>query len=154
MSHKPEPKPSQPPAGEVTPLPRAVTGYGGPRVAGVRVVVARMQADAAPRPPSRASSATSAEVLLPSSLESPETVRREGPRAAGRQRGEGAAAGTGEGGDKGGQAEASGGRTDGVQRKLRGRGRSRGSERLGGGGRTRSTSRMCWRLWMLGGGNR
>ena len=77
--------------------------------------MARMQADAAPRPPSPASWATSAEVLLPSSPECPETVRREGPRAAGRQKGEGAAAGTGEGGDKGGQAEASGGRTEGCR---------------------------------------
>ena len=87
MSHKPEPKPSQPPA---------VRGYGGPGLVGLRAGVARMQADGAPRPPSPASSATSGEVSSPSSPESPETVRQEGPRATGRQRGEGAAAGTGE----------------------------------------------------------
>ena len=34
MSHKPEPKPSQPPA---------VRGYGGPGLVGVRAEVARMQ---------------------------------------------------------------------------------------------------------------
>ena len=75
MSHKPDPKPSQPPA--------------------VRAEMARMQTGAAPQPPSLASSATSVEV--PSSRESPETVRREGPRATGR---EGAVAGKGEGGDR------------------------------------------------------
>ena len=48
MSHKPEPKPSQPPAAEVAPPPRAVRGYGGPGLAGVRVEVARMQAHTAP----------------------------------------------------------------------------------------------------------
>ena len=122
MSHKPEPKPSQPPAAEVVLPPQAVRGYGGPGLANVRVEVARMQADAAPQPPSLASSATSAEVSSPSSPESPETVRREGRRAAGRQRGEGAAAGTGEGGDKGGQAEASGGRTEGLVAETEGKG--------------------------------
>ena len=74
-------------------------GYGGPGLVGVRPEVARMQADAAPKPPSPASSATSAEVSSPSSPESLETVRRVGPRATGRQRGEGAVAGKGEGGD-------------------------------------------------------
>ena len=87
MSHKPKPKPSQPPA---------VRGYGRPGLVGVRAKVARMQADASPQPPSQASSATSAEVSSPSCLESLETVRREGPRATGRERAEGAAAGTGE----------------------------------------------------------
>ena len=56
MSHNPEPKPSQPPSAEVVPPPRAVRGYGGPRMAGVGVKVARMQADAAPQPPLQASS--------------------------------------------------------------------------------------------------
>ena len=105
MSHKPEPKPSQAPA---------VRGYGGPGLVGVRAEVARMQADAALQPPSPASSATSAEVSSPASPESSETVRREGPRATGRQRGEGAATGTGEGGDREGQTETSGGRAEGV----------------------------------------
>ena len=87
-------------------------GVRGLKLVGVRAKVARMQADAAPPGPSLASSATSAEVSSPSSPESPETVRREGPRVTGRQRGEGAAAGMGEGGDRGGQAEASGGRAE------------------------------------------
>ena len=86
MSHKPDPKPSQPPA--------------------VRAEVARMQAGAAPQPLSPASSATSADVSSPSSPESPGTVRREGPGVTGRQTGEGAVVGKGEGGDKRGQAEA------------------------------------------------
>ena len=103
MSHKPEPKPRQ---------PSAVTGYRGPGLVGVRAEVARMQADAAPAPPSPASSATSREVSSPSSPESPETVRREGPRVTGRQIREGAAAARGEGGDRGGQAEAGGGRAE------------------------------------------
>ena len=131
MSHKPEPKPSQPPAAEVAPPPRAVRGYGGPGLAGVRVEVARMQADAAPQPPFPAIWATSAEVSWPSSPESAETVRREGPRVAGRQRGEGAAAGTGEGGDKGGQAEASGGRTEVVAAGAEGKGEGQGKRAVG-----------------------
>ena len=111
MSHKPEPKPSQAPA---------VRGYGGPGLVGVRAEVARMQADAAPQPPSPASSATSVEVSSPSSPECPETVRREGPRATGRQRGAGAAAGKREGGDGGGQAEASAGRAEEVAAEVEG----------------------------------
>ena len=126
MSHKPEPKPTHPPAAEVAPPQRAVRGYGGPGPAGLRVEVARMQADAAPQPPSPESSATSAEVSSPSSPGSPETVRREGPLAAGQQRGEGAATGTGEGGDKGGQAEASGGMTEGVAAEAEGKGAGQG----------------------------
>ena len=93
-SHKPDPKPSQPPA--------------------VRAEVACMQAGAALQPPLPASSATSAEVSSPSSPESPETVRREGPGATGRQRGEGAVAAKGQGGDKGGQAEPGRDRPEGV----------------------------------------
>ena len=131
MSQKPEPKPSQPPAAEVAPPPRALRGYGGPGLTGVRVEVARMQADAAPQPPSPASSATSAEVSSPSSPESPQTVRREGPRAAGWQRGAGAAAGTGEGGDKGGQPEASGGRTELVAAEAEGKGEGQGQQVVG-----------------------
>ena len=126
MSHKPEPKTSQPPAAEVAPPPRAVRRYGGPGLVGVRVEVARMQADTAPQPPSLPSSATSAEVSSFSSPESPETVRREGPRAEGQLRGEEAAAGTGEGGDKGGQAEASGGRMDVVAAEAEGQGEGQG----------------------------
>ena len=108
MPHKPDPKPSQPLA--------------------VRAEVARMQAGAAPQPLSPASSATSAEVLSPSSLESPETVRREGPRATGRQRGEGAVAGKGEGGDKGGQAEERRGRAEGVAAGAEGQGEGQGQQ--------------------------
>ena len=122
MSHKPKPKPSQLPAAEVAPPPRAVRGYGGPGLVGVRAEVARMQADTARQPPPPSSSATSAEVSSPSSPESPEMVRREGPWAEGQQRGEGAAAGTGEAGDKGGQAEASGGRTEVVAAEAEGKG--------------------------------
>ena len=117
MSHKPEPRPSQPPA---------VRGYGVQGLVGVRAEVARMQANAAPQPLSPASSATSAEVSSPSSPESPETVRREGPRATGRLRGEGAAAGTGEGRDRGGQAEASGGRAEEVAVGAEGQGGGQG----------------------------
>ena len=117
LSHKPEPKPSQ---------PLAVRGYGGPGLVGMRAEVARMQLATARPPPSPASSATSAEVSSPSSPESPETVRREGPRATGRQRGEGAAAGTGEGGDRGGQAEASGGRAEKVAAGAEGQGQGQG----------------------------
>ena len=103
-----------------------------PALAGVRVHAGgRMQAEAAPQPPSPASSATSAEVSSPSSPESPETVWREGPRAAGRQRGEGAAAGTGEGGDKGGQAEASGGRTEVVAAEAERKGEGQGQRAVG-----------------------
>ena len=106
MSHKPDPKPSQPPA--------------------VRAEVARMQAGAALQPPSPASSATSADVSLPSSPESPETVRREGPGATGRQRGEGAVVGKGEGGDKRGQAEAGRDRAEGVAAGAEGQGEGQG----------------------------
>ena len=119
MSHKPEPKPTQ---------PLAVREYGGPGLVGVRAEVARMQADTAPQPPLPASSATSVEVSSPSSPESPETVRREGPQATGRQRGEGAAAGTGEGGDRGGQAEASGGRAEEVAQGAGGQGEGQGQQ--------------------------
>ena len=115
-------KPSQSPAAEVAPPPRAVRGYRGPGLVGVRVEVACMQADTAPPPPSAMSWVTSAEVSSPWSPESPETAWREGPRAEGQQRGEEAAAGTGEGGDKGGQAEASGGRTEVVAAEAEGQG--------------------------------
>ena len=126
MSHEPELKPSQPPAAEDAPLPRAMRAYGGPGLVGVRVEVAGMQADTAPQPPSRTSRATSAEMSSPSSPESLETVRRGGPRAEGQQRGEEAAAGTGEGGDKGGQAEASGGRMEVVAAEAEGQGEGQG----------------------------
>ena len=106
MSHKPDPQPSQPPT--------------------VRAEVARMQGGAAPRPPSPASLATSADVSLPSSLESPETVREEGPGATGRQRGEGAVVGKGEGGDKGGQAKAGRGGAEGVAAGAEGQGEGQG----------------------------
>ena len=106
MSHKPDPRSSQPPA--------------------VRAEVARMQARAARRPPSPASSATSADVSSLSSPESPETVRREGPRATGRQRGEGAVVGKGEGGDKGGHAEAARGGAEGVAAGAEGQGEGQG----------------------------
>ena len=85
-----------------------------------------MQAGAAPRPPSPASSATSADVSSPSSPESPETVRREGPGATGRQRGEGAVVGKGEGGDEGGQAGAGRGGAEGVAAGAEGQGEGKG----------------------------
>ena len=106
MSHKPDPKPSEPPA--------------------VRAEVARMQAGAAPQPPSLASSATSADVSSPSSPESPETVRREGPGATGRQRGEGAVVGEGEGGYRKGQAEAGRDGAEGVAAGAEGQGEGQG----------------------------
>ena len=128
MSHKPEPKPSQLPAAEVAPLPRAVSGYGGPGLVGVRVEMARMQADSAPQPPSPTFSAASTEVSSASSPQSLETVQREGPRKVGQQRKEEAAAGTGEGGDKGGQAEASGGRTEVFAAESEGQGEVQGQQ--------------------------
>ena len=131
MSHKPELKHSQPAAAEIAPPPRAVRGYGGPGMAGVRMEVARMQGDAAPQPPWLASLAKSAEVSSPCSPENPETVRQEGPRAAGRQRGEDAAAATGEGGEKGGQAEASGGRTEVVAAEAKWMGEGQGQGAVG-----------------------
>ena len=106
MSHKPDRKPSQTPA--------------------VRAEVARMQVGTAPQPPSPASSATSADVSSPSSPESPETVRREGPGATGRQRGEGAVVGKGEGGDKREQAEAGRDRAEGVAAGAEGQGEGQG----------------------------
>ena len=112
MSHKPDPTPSQPPA--------------------VRAKVARMQAGAAPQPPSPASSVTSAEVSSPSSPESPETVRRVGPPATGQQRGEGAVAGKGEGGDKEGQAEARRDRAEGVAAGAEGQGEGQGQRAADG----------------------
>ena len=129
MSH--EPRPSQSPAAEVAPPPRAVRWYGGPGLVGVSVEVASMQVDSAPQPPSPTSSATSAEVSSPSSPESPETVQREGPRAEGQLRKEQAAAGTGEGGDKGGQAEASGGRTEVVAAEAQGQEERQGQQAVG-----------------------
>ena len=112
MSHKPEPKSSQSPAAEAAPPPRAVRGYGGPGLVRVRVDVARMRADSAPHPPSPTSSATSAEVSSPSSPETQETVQQEGRRTKEQKWKDEAAAGTGEGEDKGGQAEAGGEMTE------------------------------------------
>ena len=112
MSDNPDPKPSQPPA--------------------VRAEVACMQESAAPQPPLLASSATSAEVSSPSCPESPETVRREGPGATGRQRGEGAVAGKGEGGDKGRQAEAGRDRAEGVAAGAEGQVEGQGQRAVGG----------------------
>ena len=114
MSHKPDPQPSQPPA--------------------VRAEVARMQAGAARLPPSPASSVTSADVSSPSSPESPETVRREGPGATGRQRGEGAVVGKGVGGDKRGQAEAGRGRAEEVAAEAEGQGEGQGQRAAEGPG--------------------
>ena len=114
MSHKPDPQPSQPPT--------------------VRAEVARMQAGAARRPPSPVSSATSADVSSPSSPESPETVREEGPGATGRQRGEGAVVGKGEGREKGGQAEAGRGGAEGVAAGAEGQGEGQGQRAAEGPG--------------------
>ena len=90
--------------------------------------MARIQADPAPQPPSPTTLAASAEVSSPSSPESPGTVQREGPRTDGQQRRDEAAAGTGEGGDKGGQAEASGGRTEVVAAEAEGQGEDQGQQ--------------------------
>ena len=128
MSHKPEPKSSQSPAAEAAPPPRAVRGYGGPGLVGARVDVARMQAASAPQPPSPTSSAPSAEVSSPSSPETPETVQQEGRRTGEQKRKDEAAAWTGEGEDKGGQAEASGGRTEVVAAGAEGHGEERGQQ--------------------------
>ena len=91
-----------------------------------------MQAGAGQQPPSPASWATSADVSSPSSPESPETVRREGPGAPGRQRGEGAVVGKGEGGDKEGQAEAGRDRAEGVAAGAEGQGEGQGQRAAGG----------------------
>ena len=125
MSRKPEPKSSQSPAAEAAPPPRAVGGYGGPGLGGVRGDVARMQAAPAPQPPSPTSLAASAEVSSPSSLKTPETVQQEGRQTEGQKGKDEAAAGTGEGEDKGGQAEASGGRTEVVAAGAEGQGEER-----------------------------
>ena len=114
MSHQPDPQPSQPPT--------------------VRAEVARMQAGAAQGPPSPASWATSADVSSPSSPETPETVREEGLGATGRQRGEGAVVGKGEGGDKGGQAEAGRGGAEGVAAGAEGQGGGKGQRTAEGPG--------------------
>ena len=131
MSHKPEPKSSQSPAAEAAPLPPAVRGYRAPGLVGVRVDLARMQADSAAQPPSPTSLTTSAAVSSPSSPESPETVQREGPPTEEQQRKDEAAAGTGVGGDKGGQAEASGGRTEVVAAEAEGQGEEQGQQAVG-----------------------
>ena len=128
MSHKPEPKSSQSPPAEAAPPPWAVRGYGRPGLVEVRVDVARMQAHSAPQPPSPTSSATSAEVSSPSSPESPETVQQDGRRTEEEQRKDEAAAGTGEGEDKGGQAEASAGRTEVVAAEAEGQGEEKGQQ--------------------------
>ena len=65
MSCTPEPKSSQLPAAEAATPPRALRGYGGPRLVGVRVDVACMQAAPASQPPLPTSSAASAVVLSP-----------------------------------------------------------------------------------------
>ena len=93
-----------------------------------------MQAGAAPRPPSPASWATSADVSSPLSPESPEMVREEGPGATGRQRGEGAVVGKGEGGDKGGQAEAGRSGAEGVAAGAEGQGGGKGQRTAEGPG--------------------
>ena len=114
MSQMPDPQPSLPPT--------------------VRAAVARMQAGAAPRPPSPASSATSAGMSSPSSLESPETVREEGPGATGRRRGEGAVVGKGEGKEKGGQAETGKGGEEGMAAGAEGQGEGKGQRAAEGPG--------------------
>ena len=125
---KAEPKSSQLPTAEAAPPPRAVRGYGGPGLVEVRVNVARMQAASAPQPPSPTSSATSAGLPSPSSPESPDTVQHEGRRTEEQKRKDEAAAGTGEGEDKGGQAEASRGRTEVVAAEAEGQGEEQGQQ--------------------------
>ena len=110
------------------PPPRAVRGYERPGLVGVRVDVARMQAAPAPQPPSPTSSVASTEVSSLSSPESPETVQQEGRRTEEQKRKDEAAAGTGEGGDKGGQAEANGQRTGVVAAGAEGQGEERGEQ--------------------------
>ena len=88
--------------------------------------MARMQAASPPQPPSAAHSASSAVVLSPLSPESPETVQREGGRTRGQEQKNEAAAGTGEGGDKGGQAVAGGDRAEVTAAGAGGKGEERG----------------------------
>ena len=83
-------------------------GYEGPELVGLRVNVAQMRAGLPLQPPSPTSSASSAVVLSPPSLEGPDTVQREGWRTQRQEQKGEAAAGTGQGGDKGGQAVATG----------------------------------------------
>ena len=75
---------------------------------GMRVDLARMQAVPALQPPSPMHSATFAVVSAPSFSESPQPVQQEGRCTEEQKRKGEAAAETGEGGDKGGQAVASG----------------------------------------------
>ena len=75
---------------------------------GLRVDVASMQVAPPPQPPSPTHLASSALVSSPPSPESPETVQREAGITQGQERKGKDAAGRGEGGDKGGQAVASG----------------------------------------------
>ena len=124
-SRTPEPKSSPSPAAAATPPPQAVQGYVGAELVGVSVDVARMQAAPAPQPPSPTHSAASAVLSSPSSPKSPETVQPEGRRMEEQEQKGEAAAGTGEGGDKGGQAVASG---EGKQVAAAGRG-GEGEER-------------------------
>ena len=120
MSHKPELKPSQLPA---------VRGYGGQGLVSVRAEVARMQADAAPQPPSPASSGHLRSRRRPRLRR---VRRRSGGKGLGRQGGRGGKEprrgqqreGTGE--DRQRRVEA--GRRW-WQQRLRGRGRGWGSRR-------------------------
>ena len=73
-------------------------------------------------------------VSSPSSPESRETVREEGPGATGRRRGEGAVPGKGEGKEKGGQAEAGKGRAEGVAAGAEGQGEGQGQRAAEGPG--------------------
>ena len=90
--------------------------------------MARMQAASAPQPPSPTFSVASAQVSSPSSPESQETVQQEGRRTEEPKRKDEAVAGTGEGEGKGGQAEASGGRTEVVAAGAEGQGAERGKQ--------------------------
>ena len=95
-----------------------------------------MQAGAALRPPWPASLPTSAGVSSPSSPESPEMVRKEGPGATGLRRGEGAVVGKGGGKEKGGQAKAGKGGTGG--------GGGRGRRASGGAGANGQRKGQGW----------
>ena len=94
----------------------------------VTVGVARMQAAPAPQPPSPTPSVASAVVLSPSSLESPETVQQEARRTGEQKRKGEAAAGTGEGGDNGGQAVTSGDGAEVIAAGADGQGEERGEQ--------------------------
>ena len=87
-----------------------------------------MQAAPAPQLPSPTHSAASAVVSSPLSAESPETVQQEGRRTEEQKRKGKAAAGTGDGENKGGQAAASGEGAQVAAAGANGKGEERGGQ--------------------------